>query len=343
MLIRCSIAIYTFIQSLATGKKTTMNPATTTKPSAVTPPPQLASTLTPTTNTIKRFEPNFQSSSLEKSSSLTTAAADSSPFVNKLIPSTEQLSKEGYAKSSLKRMLEESDRIASTTKQQTRFATSLSFSPSIPPPRPPVKRLDKSLWSLYRTEKMVEDFRDEQLELFNENWSKFNDRASKCYYDQLNTWLSGKIFHPLAATIDKINQQIKDSNYSLADCPLDAMVMLMFQFDHSMFGLPIRLIHDALQIPGYDSIKARQYIIDRIKDLATGNKMAAYRYTPRQDDLPSDALILLHCFKTYLVHELPSVVPPLVPGEGDIFKFLLVYFYITDDLRDEIFELPIHK
>ncbi|CAO3652922.1 unnamed protein product [Cunninghamella echinulata] len=320
-----------------------MKPTTTTQPSTATPSPPLASTLTPTANTIKRFEPNFQSSFLDKSSSLSTTTADSNSFVNKLIPSTEQLSKEGYAKSSLKRMLEESDRIASTTKQQTRFATSLSFSPSIPPPRPPVKRLDKSLWSLYRTEKMVEDFRDEQLELFNENWSKFNDRASKCYYDQLNTWLSGKIFHPLAATIDKINQQIKDSNYSLADCPLDAMVMLMFQFDHSMFGLPIRLIHDALQIPGYDSIKARQYIIDRIKDLATGNKMAAYRYTPRQDDLPSDALILLHCFKTYLIHELPSVVPPLVPGEGDIFKFLLVYFYITDDLRDEIFELPIHK
>ncbi|ORX46816.1 hypothetical protein DM01DRAFT_1148694 [Hesseltinella vesiculosa] len=76
----------------------------------------------------------------------------------------------------------------------------------------------------------------------------------------------------------------------------------------------------------------------RLLDLAIGNKLAAYRYSTQDRHFPSDAKILWYVFKTYLEYEKPNTVPPLTGDDNDIFKFLLIYFYITDDLQREIFD-----
>jgi hypothetical protein len=99
-----------------------------------------------------------------------------------------QLTHQDYPNYDLKRMLQESGRLDNEARQQVRMTPALSFAPSIQPPRPPVKRMDKTLWQLSRTDKMEDEFREEQVALMNENWEKvvtsemrsvFRDRLTK--------------------------------------------------------------------------------------------------------------------------------------------------------------------
>ncbi|KAI8067775.1 hypothetical protein BC940DRAFT_300444 [Gongronella butleri] len=247
----------------------------------------------------------------------------------------EPLTSERDVTSSLKRMLDDSDRLAKESKQATRACLGLSFEPSIPPPRPPAKRMDKSLWQL-RTDKMVLDFRDEQIDLFQQNWAKFNDLKSKIFYDRLNTWLSSNIFQPMAKTIKMIDDMLP--NVTVAECTHDRFQLVCWQLNQFALPLSAHLVRECICYPGLgESQEAREHMAARIKDLATGSNLTAYQYTARQGHLPSDAKIVWHCFRTWMEHEKPSVVPPLIQEDGDIFRFLLVYFYITDDMKKEIF------
>ncbi|KAI8089931.1 uncharacterized protein BX664DRAFT_334256 [Halteromyces radiatus] len=233
----------------------------------------------------------------------------------------------------LKRMLEESDRLAAEARQQTRLAPSLSFAPSIPPPRPPAKRMDKTLWQLSRTDKMEEDFREEQVALMNEHWEKVITSSMRhMYRERLTKWLSSVVFHPLASGMAILHQRIHP--YTIADCPSNIMATIIHADSTTKY------IRDAVHIPGYDdSVAKRQYVCDRIKDLASCDNLQSYRWTKSSPDLPGDDIILMHCFKTYMEYEMPNVVPPLIAEEGGVFLFLLVFFYITEELRDQIFHL----
>ncbi|CEI96758.1 hypothetical protein RMCBS344292_10912 [Rhizopus microsporus] len=53
--------------------------------------------------------------------------------------------------------------------------------------------------------------------------------------------------------------------------------------------------------------------------------------------MPSDGEIVFYIFHTYLQLREPHIIPPLLPLEGDVFKFLLVYFKITPELSWGVF------
>jgi hypothetical protein len=104
-----------------------------------------------------------------------------------------QLTHQDYPNYDLKRMLQESGRLDNEARQQVRMTPALSFAPSIQPPRPPVKRMDKTLWQLSRTDKMEDEFREEQVALMNENWEKvvtsdmrsvFRDRLTRVKWNE---------------------------------------------------------------------------------------------------------------------------------------------------------------
>lgn len=109
-----------------------------------------------------------------------------------------QRTHQDYPNYDLKRMLQEAGRLDNEARQQVRMTPALSFAPSIQPPRPPVKRMDKTLWQLSRTDKMEDEFREEQVALMNENWEKvvtsemrsvFRDRLTKVImYGPVRVW-----------------------------------------------------------------------------------------------------------------------------------------------------------
>ncbi|KAI8332823.1 hypothetical protein BC941DRAFT_504984 [Chlamydoabsidia padenii] len=266
------------------------------------------------------------------------------------------LTYQDYPSYDLKRMLQESERLDLQARQQTRMAPSLSFAASIQPPRPPVKRMDKTLWQLSRTDKMEDEFREEQVALLNENWEKVvTSDIRPVFRDRLTKWLSSKVFHPLASGIVELDQQIHP--HSMVNCPENIMASIMY------FNPKMMILKESIYLPGYsDSLAARQYVAERIKgnnqkevfvhlkrsfslslfffiDLGSCDNLQSYHWTKQSVDLPGDDVILMHCFKTYMKYEMPNVVPPLIPEEGGIFLFLLVFFFITEELKDQIFHL----
>ncbi|CAO3588049.1 unnamed protein product [Absidia cylindrospora] len=242
-------------------------------------------------------------------------------------------SHQDYPSYDLKRMLEESERLDLEARQQTRLAPSLSFAPSIQPPRPPAKRMDKTLWQLSRTSKMEDDFREEQVALMNEHWEKVvTSDLQYLYRDRLTKWLASKVFHPLAASITQVNQQIHP--HIMANCPENIMASILH------FEPKLIILKEAIYLPGYsDSVENRQYVSERIKDLGSCDSLQSFHWTKQNKDLPGDDIILMHAFKTYMKYEMPNVVPPLIPEEGGVFLFLLVFFFITEELKDDIFHL----
>jgi hypothetical protein len=48
-------------------------------------------------------------------------------------------------------------------------------------------------------------------------------------------------------------------------------------------------------------------------ELSSNNKMAAYRFRPKADNMPADSEIIMHIFKYYLRLREPYAIPPLVP------------------------------
>ncbi|ORZ03476.1 hypothetical protein BCR43DRAFT_510531 [Syncephalastrum racemosum] len=209
----------------------------------------------------------------------------------------------------------------------------LKYAPCFETRRKPVHRTNKALWQLWPKAETIDRFRDEQLYDFEENWHRFDDRSSKVYYDKLRAWLKTKIISPIVATVDVVNQHLASTNTTFVECPPPTMALLMLEYQpQGEDSFPISLVYDFITVPKHENNVARQYVLDRIKGMHQRGIFTFYH-----PNMPSDSETLIHLVYTYLSNRMPHVVPPLVPAQGDTMKFLLLYFYITEELRDEIF------
>ncbi|GAN04934.1 methionine aminopeptidase 1D, chloroplastic/mitochondrial-like [Mucor ambiguus] len=216
------------------------------------------------------------------------------------------------------------------TKQHT--GPKLKYTPCVQPPLQPTKARERLLWFLSPTPEIVDDFRIEQMIDLQKNWNRYNDRTSRVYYDKMTSVLLKKIFIPLSQSIDFYNEMLTPRNRSVADCPAGTVMlsMVMPTAQNVTFTLPE--IEDFINVNGYSHVDGRKYVLERIKDLASSSRMQTYRFLPTTAGMPTDATIIMHVFQQYLALKEPYAIPPLVPFEGDLFKFLLVYIKITPEL-----------
>ncbi|KAI8641939.1 hypothetical protein BD408DRAFT_345235, partial [Parasitella parasitica] len=140
-----------------------------------------------------------------------------------------------------------------------------------------------------------------------------------------------RIFVPLSKSIDFYNEMLTPKNRSVANCTAATVLLSMVMPNQNVaFGLPE--IENFININGYTHVDGRDYVVERIKDLASSSKMQTYRFLPTVTGMPTDATIIMHVFQHYLSLKEPYAIPPLVPFQGDLFKFLLVYIKITPEL-----------
>ncbi|KAL9552109.1 hypothetical protein MBANPS3_003949 [Mucor bainieri] len=222
------------------------------------------------------------------------------------------------------------------TKQHT--GPKLKYTACVQPPLQPTKPRERLLWFLSPTPEIVDDFRIEQMIDLQKNWNRYNDRTSRVYYDKMTSVLLNKIFIPLSQSIDFYNEMLTPRNRSVADCPAGTVMLSMVMPTAVPFTLPE--IEDFINVNGYSHVDGRKYVLGRIKDLASSSRMQTYRFLPTSAGMPTDATIIMHVFQQYLALKEPYAIPPLVPFEGDLFKFLLVYIKITPELEHwNVFEL----
>ncbi|CDS14023.1 hypothetical protein LRAMOSA06194 [Lichtheimia ramosa] len=211
----------------------------------------------------------------------------------------------------------------------------LEYTPSHVTRKKKTTRTNKYLWRLCPQPNIIERFRQEQYDDFQENWHRFEDRSSKVYYDRLRQWISSNIFTPAVRTVEAVEKQLPKQGTSFVDCPLNILALLITDPSYvDDNALPVALVQKLLNLPGYENNRARKYVIERMQELG---KQSRFRLITKESDMPSDSEIVFHVFKTYLTHTMPNVVPPLLPVQGEILKFLLIYFYITEDISKEIF------
>ncbi|KAI7852022.1 hypothetical protein BDC45DRAFT_194556 [Circinella umbellata] len=199
------------------------------------------------------------------------------------------------------------------------------------------ERLNKLLWRLNPQPNIIERFRQEQEDDMLENWDRFDDRSSKVYYDRLRQWLTKNIMDPTLHTVSLVEKQLPQQGINFVDCPPNILALLMIEpttmADNTF---PITLVQKMISVKGYENDRARKYVLDRLKEFV---KKSRYHSINKEPELPTDSEIILHLFNTYLGFAMPNVVPPLVPLQGgDVYKFLLVYFYTTEDFEKEIFQ-----
>ncbi|KAI9278011.1 hypothetical protein BY458DRAFT_503510 [Sporodiniella umbellata] len=60
------------------------------------------------------------------------------------------------------------------------------FVPSMALPPKPLEKRDRNLWHLARTKKLIADFKREQLEVYHQEWNKFNDQRTREHYHKLS-------------------------------------------------------------------------------------------------------------------------------------------------------------
>ncbi|KAI9013917.1 hypothetical protein CLU79DRAFT_767573 [Phycomyces nitens] len=218
----------------------------------------------------------------------------------------------------------------------------IEYVPCLPLPAKPVVRQDRVLWQLNPTPHVIERFREAQYEDFQNNWNRFNDHYARRYYERLFTWLSTKIMVPLKDSIKKLDAHLAEINTDLSKCTPQLMAILMFHpsVASDPESLPLGLVQSMINLPGFETNEGRKHVIDRVIDLASSKRMAAFRYFDK-GPMPTDSEILYHIFKQYLDYAMPQVVPPLIdfPINDDVVKFLLVFFYVTPELKHDIFHL----
>lgn len=208
----------------------------------------------------------------------------------------------------------------------------LKYTPCVQPPLQPTKARERLLWFLSPTPEIVDDFRIEQMIELQKNWSRYNDRTSRVYYDKMTSVLLKKIFIPLSQSIDFYNEMLTPRNRSVADCPAGTVMLSMVMPTAQNVTFTLSEIEDFINVDGYSHVDGRKYVLGRIKDLASSSRMQTYRFLPTTTGMPTDATIIMHVFQQYLALKEPYAIPPLVPFEGDLFKFLLVYIKITPEL-----------
>ncbi|KAI8149133.1 hypothetical protein BJV82DRAFT_208337 [Fennellomyces sp. T-0311] len=141
---------------------------------------------------------------------------------------------------------------------------------------------------------------------------------------------------PILNTVKLVEQQLSQQGTNFVDCPPNILALLMVEpitLADNTFS--ISLVQRMISVKGYENDRARKYVLERLKELV---KRSRYHIIT-EPGLPTDSEIILHIFNTFLEFSAPNVVPILVPLQGnDVYKFLLIYFYTTEDLKNEIFE-----
>ncbi|KAI8984328.1 hypothetical protein BDF20DRAFT_379801 [Mycotypha africana] len=207
----------------------------------------------------------------------------------------------------------------------------LRYTPCVRPPAKPTAHRERLLWYLSPTPEIIEDFRIEQKIEFQRQWCAFNDRTSRPYYDKLTDILLKNMLIPLSKAIENYNECLSPKGYTVANCPLSTVVLSMMLPSNMDIAFTLPDVESFISLDGFGDIESRRYVIERIKELASSNKMAAFRFTPKVAGMPTDSAIILHIFKHYLSIKEPYAIPPLILPEGDIFKFLLIYIKITPE------------
>ncbi|KAI8335588.1 hypothetical protein BD560DRAFT_360116 [Blakeslea trispora] len=144
---------------------------------------------------------------------------------------------------------------------------------------------------------------------------------------------------PLAESIEEHEKMLALTGRNLANCPSSVSMLSMVlsavsnKNDDCNTGLAFNMpeIDSFINVGGSSQVEMRQYVINRIKELASNPRMAGYRYISQMKDMPTDADIIMHIFNQYLSLKEPYAIPPLVPVEGDLFKFLMIYVKITPE------------
>ncbi|KAI9362190.1 hypothetical protein BD770DRAFT_316592 [Pilaira anomala] len=141
-----------------------------------------------------------------------------------------------------------------------------------------------------------------------------------------------KIFKPLAKSINHFNSLLAARHETVAKCS-SATIGLSFIIPgfNNDSAFMISEVIDFITLENYGSEEAKQYVADRIVELSRSNKLAAYRFTPTSVGMPTDSQIIMHALTYYLTIKEPRAIPPLVPADTDLFKFLLVYIYMTPE------------
>ncbi|KAI8875470.1 hypothetical protein K501DRAFT_280342 [Backusella circina FSU 941] len=192
-----------------------------------------------------------------------------------------------------------------------------------------------------RKQEIIDDFREEQIENLKKNWDKFDTQTTKAVSKKLRQRIIDYIIKPILQTADVLDQFLANTGQTFADCTQNTMAYLMLS--HAWKTLNISLspveMRRLTNMPNYDSVKARKYIIQRMKELAGSENMARFRYIAAESDLPTDSQIIVHLVETYISIKNPSVIPPLIQDHfGDVFKYLVIYFYITPELDWKLFD-----
>ncbi|KAG1465474.1 hypothetical protein G6F46_001762 [Rhizopus delemar] len=205
----------------------------------------------------------------------------------------------------------------------------LRFVPCIQAPATPLVKRDRSLWHLARTPQLTEEFRMEQAEAYHQDWSKFNDERSRTHYHK-----------PLLKSIESFEIVLSNSGQNIVTCDpkFMAITMLLPEFNNNEnFLFNLSEIHQLITINGRTDAESKKYTLERVKELSSSQRMAAFRGIPKIKGMPSDAEIIFYIVRTYLKMREPHIVPPLLPLEGDVFKFLLIYVKMTPELSWGVF------
>ncbi|EIE91748.1 hypothetical protein RO3G_16459 [Rhizopus delemar RA 99-880] len=148
------------------------------------------------------------------------------------------------------------------------------------------------------------------------------------------------IFRPLLKSIESFEIVLSNSGQNIVTCDpkFMAITMLLPEFNNNEnFLFNLSEIHQLITINGRTDAESKKYTLERVKELSSSQRMAAFRGIPKIKGMPSDAEIIFYIVRTYLKMREPHIVPPLLPLEGDVFKFLLIYVKMTPELSWGVF------
>ncbi|GAA5814232.1 hypothetical protein MFLAVUS_007726 [Mucor flavus] len=189
----------------------------------------------------------------------------------------------------------------------------LRFSYPIRPPLQPSAYRPRILWYLHPTPEVVEDFQIEQILAFRKYWHKSDRHFSSVYYDKMTSELHERVFKPLAMSICNFTAILIAGKHTISKCPLATLSLSSFfpGFNNNSKFTLLEVTH-LITLKNYENAEAKEYVIDRILDLACSNKLTGYRFTPKRAGMPEDAEIIMHILSIYLSIKEPKAIPPLV-------------------------------
>ncbi|KAI9278012.1 hypothetical protein BY458DRAFT_532299 [Sporodiniella umbellata] len=148
------------------------------------------------------------------------------------------------------------------------------------------------------------------------------------------------IFTPLCTSIASFEVILNNSHQKIPSCDPEfmALTVVLPEFrDQKYFSFNLSEIDRFITINNRGDIDVKSYVLERLKELGNSKRMAAFRGIPTVEGMPTDAQIIYHVVRDYLKIREPHIVPPLLPLEGDVFKFILIYVKMTPELGWNVF------